>query len=226
MAPSVFHAHTDDPLGLATAGDKILVSCSVTPVKDYVETLAETGYYVQTGSGVTGAPFLMLKFSNRASMTYELRSTSLEIPLGAKINTDWVIESLTVNYSSNSYPSVSLTALELVTATAPVWHGVPGTYTALAGYGALDLFTLTTPAESAQFSFTQAMLEAMDINANGGKHLASGLVFHNMRKNYRLTSYETFNVPTGGISTGEPIESRRDNFKLFTREWFTYVQAS
>jgi len=227
MAPSAFHAHTDDPLGLATAGDKILTSLEIGPVKDYVELLAETGFYVNTGSGVTGAPFLMLKFAQRATMSYELRSTSMAIPLGAKINTSWVLESMSVDYGGEKYPTVNLTALQLNNTSAPVWHGTPSTYTALGGYGAVDIgasgFNVTTPAESGTISFSQAMLEAMDIGANAGKYLDSGLTFHNMRKVYRLTSYETFSVPTGGISTGEPVVSRRDGYKLFTREWFTYV---
>lgn len=220
MALTAFHAHGDDPLGFATAGDIVLVDLSKGNVFDRVELLAETGFFINDGD----APVLLQKFSEHANMTYELKKSNLSIPLGTKINTSWVIQSLTVDYSPG-WPRVSISAMKLKNTNALALKGTPGTYNALGGYGACDTFSVTgSPSPlSAQFSISFDTLEAMGVGANAGKFLDGGYMMKNWRKNYKLDSYEAFAPPVGSHLTEEVTNTSREGWKIYSKSWFTYV---
>lgn len=220
MALTAFHAHGDDPLKLATAGDIVLANLSVGDVYDRVEMLAETGFFINDND----APVVLKKFEKVADITYELKNNNLSIALGAKINTDWIIQSLTVDYSPG-WPKVSLRAAKLKNANAYATKGAPGSYTALGGYGACDTFSVTgTPAPvSGQFSISVDALEALGVGAKAKQLLDGGYLQRNWKKNYRLDSYEDFTIPVGGHMTDAPTVSSREGWKIFSKSWFVYV---
>jgi len=220
MALTAFHEASDDPLGYASAGDKVLVDLSTGPVFDRVELLAESGFFINDNN----APVLLEKFSDHANMTYELKKTSMTIALGTKVNTDWVIQSLTVDYSPG-WPRVSISAMKLKNTSALALKGTPGTYTALGGYGACDTFSVTgAPSPlSAQFSISFDTLEALGVGANAGKFLDGGYMMKNWRKNYKLDAYDPFTLPGGALLTEEITNTSRDGWKVYSKSWFTYV---
>ena len=214
------HAHTDDPLGMATAGDIVLVDLSLGPVIERVEMLAETGFFIDT----TGPPKLLNKFTRQANIVYELRSSNLALPFGAVINTDWIIQQCSVDYNGTAYPRVSLSVLELTDAASLGVKGTPGSYTALGGYGAVDVFSVTGSAPvSSQFSISFRTIEAMGVNSDAGKFLPGGYFMWDWRKNYRLDSYETYSAPSGVHATEAPVRTNREGLKIFGKSWFTYV---
>ncbi len=216
------HAHTDDPLGLATAGDIVLVDLSTGPVYDRVEMLAETGFFINT----TGTPKLLEKFTIQANITYELRSSSLVLAFGAVINTNWVIQSATVDQSGTSYPRVSLSVLELKAAASLGVKGTPGSYTVTGGYGAVDVFGVSgAEPVSSQFSISFRTVEAMDVGVNAGRFLAGGYLMWDWRKNYQLNSYQMFSAPAGGHATEAPVRTSREGLKVYSINWFTYVTS-
>lgn len=223
MALPFAHAHTDDPLGLATAGDIVLVDLSLGDIFDRVEMLAETGFFINT----TGTPTLLDKFKRQASITYELRSSNLALAFGALINTDWVINSCTVDNSSTSRARVSISALELSNPSALAVKGTPGSYTALGGYGYVDTFSVTGSPRpvSSQFSIAFRTIEAVDVGANAGKLLDDGYLMWDWRKNYRLDAYDTFTPEAGSLVTENPTRTSREGLKIYSKSWFKYVTS-
>lgn len=221
MSINAFHAHSDDPLGYATAGDIVLVDLSIGDVYDRVELLAETGFFIDD----TDAPVLLEKFSKQANITYELKKSNRSIAIGAKINTDWVIQSLTVDYSPG-FPRVSISAMKLVNASAHAVKGTISAYTALGGYGACDTFGTTGAVPlSAQYSISFDTLEAMGVGASAKKLLDGGYLQWNWRHNYKLDSYEDFTLPSGTHMTEAPSNSSREGWKVFSKSWFKYVTS-
>jgi hypothetical protein len=225
MAPSAFHAHTDDPLGLATAGDIVLASLDIGNVYDRIEMLAETGFQIDDAD----VPLLLQKFSRQASIVYELKKATLGLvlPFGAVINTDWVIQQATVDYNSGAFPRVSLNVLELVAAASLAVHGDPGELTVVGGWGAVDDFDVTGSPQpvSSQFSIAFQTLEAMDVGANAGKFLSGGYLMWNWRKQYRLDSYTDFTPPATGHVTEAPVRTSREGWKIYSKSWYEYVTA-
>ncbi len=221
MALTAFHAHTDDPLGYATAGDIVLVDCSKGDVYDRVDLLAETGFFISDND----APVLLQKFSQQASLTYELKKTNRSIAIGAKINTDWVIQSLTVDYSPG-WPRVSISAFKLVNASAFAVKGTVSPYLALGGYGACDVFGTTGAVPlSGQYSISFDVLEAMGVGSDAKKLLNGGYLMWNWRHNYKLDSYDDFTLPAGAQLTEAPKNTGRDGWNVYSKSWFNYVTS-
>lgn len=200
-----FLAASDDPLGLATAGDIILVSKTSGVKNSFVEAAAETGKYKQAAVK-TVRPF------TEYTLEYELRSSNLVLPFGAAVATDYVIFGCSVSQSNQAYVRVSVnvrkyTLIAMFDATS----SPDVTVTVTGGFGVVDVtgWTLTGCPQVANYSV--AGEETGTMHATSGDFCTAGVLLHRLKKTWHIETTGTVSTPLTNCNLTAPLDVRGDN---------------
>lgn len=197
----------DDPLGKATAGDIVLTSVSGGAKKNYVEMLAENGVYIKDAAkSITPI--------TEKQISYELRSSSLTIPLGALID-DWVVTSLSASCTSRGYPTVSVTAIKFSSnAKYKTPPAAPGSVTIAGGFGVVDKFGAT--ADKCISSQMSVQMQSADRMADSdADYMDEGYTQYGFKKTVTVECYSTPEVSADGLVTED------DGGSMGRTEWGT-----
>lgn len=200
-----FLATTDDPLGLATAGDIILVNKTAGVKNSFVEAAAETGKYKQ-------AAVKTIRPYTEHTLEYELRSSNLVLPFGAAVATDYVIFGCSVSQSNQAYVKVSVnvrkyTSIAMFDAT----NSPDVTVTVTGGFGVVDVtgWTLTGCPQVANYSV--AGEETGTLHATSGDFCTGGILLHRLKKTWHIETTGTVSTPLTNCNLTSPLEVRGDN---------------
>lgn len=211
------HAHTDDPLGLATAGDIVLVDVSGGERKNYVEMLSELGVYIAAAAQA-------IRPVEEYQVQYELRSSTLTIPLGALINTNYAVTGLQVGCGSEKYPSVSANIIKFSNANkylAPV--SVPSAIAITGGFGLVNKWGATvTGGISSTMSISMQSVDALE--ETSGDFLEDGYCQYGFKQDVTIESYNLVSsLGTGAKVTSRDAKTGRNGLKTFSVQFFKYL---
>lgn len=211
------HAHTDDPLGLAIAGDIVLVDVSGGVRKNYVEMMSELGIYIPSAAHE-------IRPVTEYQISYELRSSTLTVPLGVLINTDYVITALAAASKSDGYPNVNATVIKfsspdkyLAPATAPSAIAISG------GFGLVNKWGLTsTDGISSNMSISMQSVDALE--ETSGDYLEDGYTQYGFKQDVTFESYSLIaSVPSGGKLVSRDAKTGRNGLKTHSLNFFKYL---
>lgn len=222
MANQFAHAHTDDPLGLATASDIILVSVSGGVRKEWVEVLSELGVYIKDTTLTPKA----IKPVEEFTIEYEVRKSSLVIPLGVMINTNYLITSVSAKSDSGSYPTARATVIKFSNANKLLaTPSAPGDLTIVGGYGLVNKWGATvTGGISASTSVSMQQVEALE--ETSGDYMEEGYVQYGFKQEITIESYTALsdaNCGTATHVTSRDTGTGRDKLKTFSVSFFKYL---
>lgn len=218
-----FLAHTDDVLGLATAGDIVLVSTSSGVRKSFVEAPAETGKYSQTYIKEV-RPFT--EYTNE----YELRSSSLALVFGAAVATNYFLFSANVTMSVEAYVRVSVTFRQYTSAAMFDASNSPDeTVTVTGGFGVVDVLgtTVTGCAQSATYSIGGE--ETGTLHASSGDFCTGGVMLHRLKKTCTVETTGTISALPSGANATQPLDVRADNsgeLHVSSSSFFIYLDPA
>ena len=214
--PLFAHAHTDDPLSLATEDDIVLVGVREVLGHGIVDLLGEKGLYV-TGSDAVKR----IEGVYTLTTTYELKSTALAFNLNADIG-GYRVQNVSVNCTSRTFPQVTITSVKPGNGSfCAVLAGGVNTVTISGGFGMVNLWgaTCTEPISSTMNIGGQT---AMAIAGTSGEILTLGLAVYGWKKSCTLEGYV---LPTLGDGTYQsegtddlPV-SARDGMKTYSKGW-------
>lgn len=222
MANQFAHAHTSDPLGLATASDIILVGVSGGVRKEWVEVLSELGVYIKDAALT---PFA-IKPVEEFTIEYEVRKSSLVIPLGVMVNTNYLVTSASAKSDSSSYPTASVTVIKFSNVNKLLaTPSAPGDLTVIGGFGLVNKWGATvTGGISASTSISMQQVEAME--ETSGDYMQEGYVQYGFKQECTIESYTVLsdaNCGTGTHVTSRDTGTGRDKLKTFSVSFFKYL---
>jgi hypothetical protein len=218
-----FLAHTDDPLGLATAGDIILTSKTSGVRNSFVEAPAETGKYKQSAV-VTVRPF------TEYTLEYTLRSSNLVLPFGAAVNTNYFIFSASVTQTPEAHVKVSVVARQYTSAGMYDASNSPDvTVTVTGGFGVVDVlgFTLTGCPQVA--NYTVGGEETGTLHATSGDFCTGGILLHRLKKTITVETTGTVSASPSGFNATQPLDVRGDNsgeLHISSAQGFIYLDPA
>lgn len=220
------HLHTDDVTGLATAGDIVLVDISGGAKRDFVEMLSEKGIYIPAAAK-------SIKPVEEYQISWELRSSDLEIPLGALVNTSYLFTALSVSCDSGKYPTVNGTVIKFsndnkfIAALSAGTVGGALSETISGGFGLVNKFGVTGTIRGLSSSMSISMQAAERMEEESGDYLQDGYVQYGFKKEVTIESYtqvnESTGLPSGAVWTNRPTKTSREGFKIFTTDFFLYL---
>lgn len=226
MANEFAHTHTDDPCKLATAGDIVLVSASGGIRRDFVEMLSEKGIYIPDAAVKT-------KPVEEFQIEYELRDSTLTIPLGAYINSAYLMTALNVQSASDKYPTVSLTVVKFSATDKLLTASSAGTLSASSidiagGFGLVNKFgaTITRGISS---TLSVSMQAAERLEETSGDYLAAGYVQYGFKQELSFESYsaigsgETITGIADANVTSRDKKTGRDGWETHAASCFVYM---
>lgn len=211
--------HTDDPLGLATAGDIVLTDVSETTNKDIVDILSEQAVPIPDSA-------VSIRAITTLSVSYELRSSDLVLAFGTDVGTNgYRISAVSTNHSAEGYPTVQVTAVKPATGT---FADTPGTYTSLTvpgGFGVSSLWgaTCTSPTAS---TCSVSSSQAVAISGTSGAIMTEGLVLYAFRQECSLTGYDAITIPVGAIEKTSDDKGGREAFGTVSKGWTAYLVSA
>ena len=222
MAMQFAHAHGDDPLGLATASDIILVSKSGGVRKEWVEVLSELGVYIKDAALT---PFA-IKPVDEFTIEYEVRKASLVIPLGVMVNTDYLVTAVSAKSDSSSYPTARVTVIKFSNANKLLaTPSAPGSLTVVGGFGLVNKWGATvTGGISASTSVSMQMVEAME--ETSGDYLQEGYCQYGFKQEITIESYTALTDENCGAAThvtSRDTATGRDKLQTFSVSFFKYL---
>lgn len=209
------HAHTDDPLGLATASGIILKNLETGEAQEYVEAKSTAGYWI-----VAAAQAIKPRSVHR--MTYEVLSGStLTIPLGAIVNTSYFITEFSVTQNSGANVIANVTAVE---PSDPAKFAAYETesYDITGGFGIKNKFGATAADcfITCNMTVNMEMTEAM--HETSGDYCDGGISMHGFKENYSMEAYGAITIATGGKYTAKPVKSGNAEHTIYSVEYFKY----
>lgn len=200
-----FLAHTDDPLGLATAGDIILVSKTFGARKSFVEAAAETGKYKQSAV-VTIRPY------TEYTLEYELRSSDLVLLFGQAVATDYVIFGCNVTQSNAAYVRVSVNVRKYtLIAMFDAANSPEVTVTVAGGFGVVDTTGWTLSGCPQVANYSVAGEETGTLHATSGDFCTAGVLLHRLKKTWHIETTGTVTTPLANCNLTAPLDVRGDN---------------
>lgn len=218
--PTHAHAHTDDPLGLATETGIILTDRNGGPRRELLESLAANGKYL-------AAAVKILKPVEEWSMSYELHDgATLTLVFGAAVNTNFLITAASAKYSATGRPVVDVSCVKPSAANKIKAYATAITIDFAGGFGLVDKFGATfSQGISSQCSITmQTAPEAM--GETDGDYLTGGLYHFGFKKECQAEAYDSITLPAGAHSA-QPLDLKtgRDGWKTYAAAWWTYMDA-
>ena len=223
-----FLAHTDDPLGLATAGDIILVSKAFGVKNSFVEAAAETGKYSQTAVKAV-RPF------TEYTLEYELHSSSLVLPFGAAVATDYVIFGCSVTMSNQAYVRVSVNVRKYTLIAMFDGTNSPDvTVTVLGGFGVIagpttTILGATVTGCPQSASYSVAGEETGTLHATSGDFCTGGVLLHRLKKTCTVETTGTISALPAAANATQPLDVRGDNsgeLHVTSSSWFEYLDPA
>jgi hypothetical protein len=222
-----FLAHTDDPLGLATAGDIILTSKTSGVRRSFVEAAAETGKYKQDAV-TTVRPF------TEYTLEYTLRSSNLVLPFGAAVggtgDVNYFIFSASVTQSPEAHVKVSVVARKYTSAAMFDATNSPDvTVTVTGGFGVQDVqgFTLTGCPQVS--NYTVGGEETGTLHATSGDFCTGGILLHRLKKTITVETTGTVSASPSGFNATQPLDVRGDNsgeLHISSAQGFIYLDPA
>jgi len=219
--PVFSHAHTDDPLGLATAGDIVLVSVSPERQFEVVDMLSELAVPLKSSA-------VKIRGVIATTIDYELKAASLVIPLGTDIGTDdYRIASISANCNANGYPTVSVVAIRPEAGSFAATPGSYGNLTVVGGFGVVNLWgsTCTQPISSTLSISSQ---RAIANHHTTGVILTLGMVMYAYRKDVTIEGYTDITIPVGAILSSDnnaDPKTSREAYNTFRVSYTDYLIA-
>lgn len=216
------HAHTDDPLGLATAGDIVFAGKTGGVRKNYVEMLSELGVYI-------AAAAQEITPVEEFQLSYELRSSSLVVPLGSLINTNYVVTGLSAESGSKQRPTVNVNVIKFSAPgkyLAPVTS--PGSITIVGGFGLVNKWGATV-TRGISSSMTVSMQKPDDrLEETSGDYLAEGYTQYGFKQEVSIEAYDAITtLGTGAKKTAsDDGNTSRDGWKIYSVSFFKYLPAA
>ncbi len=215
--PRFSHTTEADPLGLAIAGDIILVDATPVIKSDIVDLISEAGIALKSSGKMIGE-------IKEVTLTYELKSTPLTLALGVDIG-DWRIVSASGNYTAEGYPTINVTAVAADTGTfaTGVSHGAitfPG------GFGMPTSFFGATVSSGISGSASVNGQIAKAIADNTGKIMLEGIAVYGFRGvDVTIEAYNPIARPSGCIQTSksDDYKSGREAFEVFSIAYRRYL---
>ncbi len=231
MASEFAHLHTDDPLGLATAGDIVLVNVSGGIRRDFVEMLSEKGIYVPAAAQA-------IKPVEEFQVEYELRSTALTVPLGQLVNGSYLVTALSAQSDSGKYPTVTVTVIKF-SATNKLLTSVLAETVSSAlsqditgGFGLVNKYGVSGTIRGISSSMSISMQAAERMEETSGDYLQSGYVQYGFKREVTIESYTevgsgaTVSGVSGAKVTARDTKTARDGYKTFSVSYFEYLGVS
>jgi hypothetical protein len=213
--PTKSLAFGDDPLGLADGSNIIVVSIDGGDRLDYV-----------TSSNEAGRPFApaAVKARQEGTVVYEVRASSLAVPFGAAVNTNYMVTGLSVAQSPTAYVQVTVNWVKPSSA-GMIYAFESHTETITGGVGIRNLYgaTIASPncALSCSMSLSVEQLEAL--TTLGDDYCANGLVTFGYRREVTLEAYGAITIPSGGYYTAKAAPKKsRDGWDTHSAAWFVH----
>lgn len=214
--PTFTLLHTDDKLGLATAGDIVLTEAREVTTKEVVDILSERAVPLKDSAK-------QIRAVTTFTAGYELRDDSLVLPLGVDVGiNDFRISAVRVQCSAEGYPTVSVTAVKPAAGSFAATPGTYGSLTVMGGFGIVNLFgaTCTQPTES---SCNISSQQAMAIAGTSGEILTEGMVLFAYRKDCSMAGYTEITIPVAGVETSADDNKVRAQFAGQAKSWVEYL---
>lgn len=218
-----FLAHTDDPLGLATAGDIILTGKTYGVRNTFVEAAAETGKYKQAAVK-TIRPF------TEFTLSYQLRSSNLVLPFGAAVNTNYFIFSASVTQKPDAYVTVQVVARQYTSAGMYDASSSPDvTVTVTGGFGVQDTtgFTIAGCAQTANYSVGGE--ETGTLHATSGDFCTGGIMLHRLKKTWTVESTGAISGTPSNFNATQPADIAASNsgeLHVYSVQGFIYLDPA
>jgi len=213
--PVFSHAHTDDPLGLATAAGVVLRTLEGGPVSDWNEVKSTAGYYITAG-------VKEMKPRNVYRMTYEVMpGNNLTVPLGVLVNSDFYITSMSVDQNSTQNVRVTVEAVE---PSDPTMFNAYETesYTITGGFGVQNKFGSTSTDCFITGSLSVSMEFTEDMHETSGDFCIGGIRGHSFKENHTQTAYGPITLKSNARRVRAPIATESNASAVHTAEWFFY----
>lgn len=212
------HLHTDDPLGLATAGDIVLADLQGGDKVSFVEMLSELGIYIPDAAQA-------IKPVTEKRITYELRSSTLTIPLGVLVNTSWLVTALSVGCNSSGRPTVNVTAIQFSDPSKymapPV---VPDPIEIVGGFGLVNKWGCTTNDDGISSSMSISMSQSEAMEETSGDYLEEGYLQYGFKQDVTLEAFSAITPPVGAkVTDADNATSKRDGRKTYSTKFFVYL---
>jgi hypothetical protein len=210
------HAHTDDPLGLATAATIILTDVRGGERNQFVEVFDATAAYLAAAAQA-------IKPIEEWQIDYEILATgSLVVALGSLVNIDYLVTGLSANSRSDGYPTASLTAIKLSSAAKFVATGT-GSITVTGGFGLVNKLEATF-SKGISSSLSLSMQTAEALEETSGDYLDEGYTLYGMKKECQVEAYDAITIPVAGKQTASDLaNSGRTAWGTQTASWFEYI---
>lgn len=216
--PGFALVHTDDKLGLATAGDIVLTEAREALAREVVDILSEQAVPIK-GSAKK------IKGVWTFTSSYELKDTNLVVPLGVDVGADsYRIRAVRASCNAEGYPTVTLTAVKPAEGSFQDTPGTYGSLTITGGFGVVDLWggTCDQPTES---SCNISSQQALAVAGTDGNILTLGMVLYAYRQECTLAGYTAVTIPIDSIETSDDTNKEREGFSSFAKSWNTYLVA-
>lgn len=216
--PKFSHTVDEDVLGLATAGDIILVDATPIVRADIIDLLSEAGIVLKSSGKAIGQV-------KEVTLTYELKAASLTLALGVDIG-DWRVLSASGNYTAEGYPTVSVTAVAPDGSSSFATGVAHGSITFPGGFGMPDTFFGATVTGGISASASVSGQTAKAIGGNTGAVLAAGLAVYGFRGvEVSIEAFSAIALPTGAIqsSKSDTVKSGREAFETHSIAYRQYL---
>lgn len=216
--PTFSHAASSDPLGLATAGDIVLIDVSPEKKFDIIDILSEEAVPLKSSSKA-------IRGVIEVTINYELKSSSLEIALGVDVGSNgFRVFGISLSNSPDGYPQVSVTAIKPVSGSFADTPGNYGSITIPGGFGVVALYgaTCSQPISSSMSISSQ---RAIAIHHTDGTILTQGLVLYAYRMEASIEGYTAITAPAGAKVSAQtdPNKTGREAFNTHSISFTLYI---
>lgn len=218
--PTFSHTIDADVLGLATAGDIILVDATPVVEADIIDLLSEAGIVLKTSGKAIGQV-------KKCTLNYELKAASLTLALGVDVgDSGWRILSASGTYSAEGYPTVSVTAVAPDGSSSFATGVAHGSITFPGGFGMPGTFMDATVTGGISASASVSGQVAKAIGGNTGEVLAEGIAVYGFRGvEVSIEAFSAIALPTGCIQSGksDTFKSGREAFEVHSIAYRKYL---
>lgn len=212
---------SDDPLGLATFPIQ-LVSTTGGERKDYDEAIGDNSKYHESA-------VQEIRPREEGSCSYELHDTAeMTIPLGVLVNTNYAINSVSINQSAEGRPTVDLGWIKFSDPAKFKAQASPINVVVDGGYGVVNLYGATLGAGVEPINASVGIEMQTDDAGLGTDqdYIDDGYFLYGFKQTVELQAYGAITLPSGAKLTSEDTDQKsRDGFTNSQKSWWTYLDA-
>lgn len=218
-----FAISTGDPLGLGAIDGTTPINVTDLSIGERVENLeAMAGNSKWIENAV-----IQMKPHDELSITYELLAgASFSVGLGVAINTDWLITALTANMSTDTYPTISITAMKPSAANKikPYIIGAVS-FSLLGGLGIRNTFGASSSDCFTSSSVSISMLEADILEDTSGDFCIAGIYRYGFKEEVSVEAYDTITIPSDAHKIDNDAREGRDAWQTSAANFWTYLDS-